>query len=134
VSPFVSLVKIVIGLTVIGVFVVLLLVSVPLVLGAIAVLLALAVLFAIYVVIRAKIRSALGLPPKPIIGVRAQAMRAYRAERAEGVPPSRAGDRENVRVRVGVRMAPQPSHDEPTQSRPDVVDVQAAPSREVKGE
>lgn len=129
--------RIVVGLVAMAIVIGLVVVLVPVVLTAVLVLFAIAIVFALIVIVRAKIRSAMGLAPKPIIGARARAMREYRAQRAAGVPPFEKGDRENVRVRTG-RPAPESRDDAQEsknhESRPgsrEVIDGEATDSREV---
>lgn len=123
-NVLVRLVSALLGLSIIVLIVV---IGLPIIIGGVVLFFVIAIGLAIWVIVRAKVRMWLGLPPKPIVGARA---RAYRARRAESMGEAL---RENVRVRT---QAASPATDAggesaggPPRGR-EIIDGEASPSRE----
>lgn len=123
-NVLVRLVSALLGLTIIVLIVV---IGLPIIIGGVVLFFVIAIGLAIWVIVRAKVRMWLGLPPKPIVGARA---RAYRVRRRESMGEAL---RENVRVRT---QAANPATDAggesaggPPRGR-EIIDGEASPSRE----
>jgi hypothetical protein len=134
-----SLTRLVAGLIALGVLIAIVVIGVPLIIAAVVAFFAFAIGFALWIILRAKVRSWLGLPPKPILGARARMMRQSRGNRSD---PMHDAYRENVRVRTPQGESPASAsssdafhahahtHAQAPRPRPDIIEGEASPSRE----